>query len=302
MVGLIQRGARRAARGAGPGVARRQHLDRLHDRRGRLRAARHRRPRGPRRPGDDPLLRHRGLDPDHRAARRRALARGAARPQRALSAPRPAPTAASRSRTRATASCSSSPTRGGRSSARRRSSASSPTRDPVEGERVRVRMGMHAGEAIREEGDFFGRSVILAARIAAQARGGEILVSEALKERAEATATDAGDRLRRRPRARAQGPRRHPPRLPRRLGAGASRPDRDGQSPRQPGDRVADHHRLELIVGHPGLARGRGSPARCTIRMSQSFAIPAASICSIAACGNQSIVAQESAERKIRSA
>ncbi len=59
-------------------------------------------------------------------------------------------------------------------------------RDPVEGERVRVRMGMHAGEAIREEGDFFGRSVILAARIAAQARGGEILVSETLKERAQA--------------------------------------------------------------------------------------------------------------------
>jgi class 3 adenylate cyclase len=58
-------------------------------------------------------------------------------------------------------------------------------RDLVEGETVRVRMGMHAGEAIREEGDFFGRSVILAARIAAQARGGEILVSEALKERAE---------------------------------------------------------------------------------------------------------------------
>ena len=58
-------------------------------------------------------------------------------------------------------------------------------REPVEGERVRVRMGMHAGEAIREEGDFFGRSVILAARIAAQAGGGEILVSEELKQRAE---------------------------------------------------------------------------------------------------------------------
>jgi class 3 adenylate cyclase len=58
-------------------------------------------------------------------------------------------------------------------------------RGPVEGERVRVRMGMHAGETIREEGDFFGRSVILAARIAAHARGGEILVSEALKERAQ---------------------------------------------------------------------------------------------------------------------
>ena len=60
---------------------------------------------------------------------------------------------------------------------------------------MRVRMGMHAGEAIREEGDFFGRSVILAARIAAQARGGEILVSEALKERAadgDATAPRSG--------------------------------------------------------------------------------------------------------------
>jgi eukaryotic-like serine/threonine-protein kinase len=62
----------------------------------------------------------------------------------------------------------------------------------VEGERVRVRMGIHTGEAIREEGDFFGRSVILAARIAAQARGGEVLVSEALKEQAEASGDDGG--------------------------------------------------------------------------------------------------------------
>lgn len=54
----------------------------------------------------------------------------------------------------------------------------------AESERVRVRMGLHSGEAIREEGDFFGRSVILAARIAAQAGGGEILVSESLKEMA----------------------------------------------------------------------------------------------------------------------
>jgi class 3 adenylate cyclase len=57
--------------------------------------------------------------------------------------------------------------------------------EAVEGERVRVRIGMHAGEAISEDGDFFGRSVIVAARIAAQARGGEILVSEELKSRAE---------------------------------------------------------------------------------------------------------------------
>jgi eukaryotic-like serine/threonine-protein kinase len=61
-----------------------------------------------------------------------------------------------------------------------------------EGERIRVRMGMHTGEAIREEGDFFGRSVILAARIAAEARGGEVLVSEALKAQAEASG-DGGD-------------------------------------------------------------------------------------------------------------
>jgi adenylate cyclase len=44
-------------------------------------------------------------------------------------------------------------------------------------------MGIHCGEAIAEEGDLFGRSVVLAARIAAQAVGGEILVSEALVER-----------------------------------------------------------------------------------------------------------------------
>jgi adenylate cyclase len=37
---------------------------------------------------------------------------------------------------------------------------------------------------IAEEGDFFGRNVILAARIAAQAQGGEILVSEELRSAA----------------------------------------------------------------------------------------------------------------------
>ncbi len=60
--------------------------------------------------------------------------------------------------------------------------------DLAEGERIRVRIGMHAGEAIREEGDFFGRSVIVAARIAAEAGGGEILVSEELKRRVQGAA------------------------------------------------------------------------------------------------------------------
>lgn len=52
---------------------------------------------------------------------------------------------------------------------------------------LRVRIGLHTGEAIREEHDLFGRSVIMAARIAAEARGREILVSSLLKELAEAS-------------------------------------------------------------------------------------------------------------------
>ena len=49
-------------------------------------------------------------------------------------------------------------------------------------EPIRVRLGLHSGEAIRDGNDFLGGSVILAARIAQQAAGGEILVSSVLKE------------------------------------------------------------------------------------------------------------------------
>ena len=42
-------------------------------------------------------------------------------------------------------------------------------------------MGLHSGEAIKEGEDFFGRNVIMAARVASQAHGGEILVSGVLK-------------------------------------------------------------------------------------------------------------------------
>lgn len=52
---------------------------------------------------------------------------------------------------------------------------------------LRVRIGLHTGEAIREEDDLFGRSVIMAARIAAQADGGVILVSSLLKELADSS-------------------------------------------------------------------------------------------------------------------
>jgi class 3 adenylate cyclase len=48
---------------------------------------------------------------------------------------------------------------------------------PAGDERVRVRIGLHTGTAIRQANDFHGRTVVIAARIAAQARGGEILVS-----------------------------------------------------------------------------------------------------------------------------
>jgi class 3 adenylate cyclase/tetratricopeptide (TPR) repeat protein len=54
---------------------------------------------------------------------------------------------------------------------------------------VLVRMGLHTGEFIQEMDDFFGKNVILASRIADQARGGEILVSSLLKELTES----AGD-------------------------------------------------------------------------------------------------------------
>ncbi len=51
-----------------------------------------------------------------------------------------------------------------------------PTRDFM------VRMGLNAGEAIEEEEDFFGAAVIVAARIAALATGGEILASEVVRQ------------------------------------------------------------------------------------------------------------------------
>jgi class 3 adenylate cyclase len=50
------------------------------------------------------------------------------------------------------------------------------------GEPIRVRIGVHTGEALRDADKFFGRTVILAARIAAEARGGEILTSAIVRE------------------------------------------------------------------------------------------------------------------------
>jgi class 3 adenylate cyclase len=49
-------------------------------------------------------------------------------------------------------------------------------------EPMRVRIGLHTGETMRSGEDFFGRNVILAARIAQAARGDQILVSSLLRE------------------------------------------------------------------------------------------------------------------------
>jgi class 3 adenylate cyclase len=48
-------------------------------------------------------------------------------------------------------------------------------------EPLHVRVGLNAGEPIAEEGDLFGATVILAARIAAQAGAGEILIPEPVR-------------------------------------------------------------------------------------------------------------------------
>jgi adenylate cyclase len=57
------------------------------------------------------------------------------------------------------------------------------------GRRPRPRIGMHAGAALYRDGDYYGRAVNLAARVAARAAGGEVLVTRPVVEA-------AGDRLR----------------------------------------------------------------------------------------------------------
>jgi class 3 adenylate cyclase len=56
-----------------------------------------------------------------------------------------------------------------------------------DGQHVKVRIGLHAGEAIKEGDDFYGKNVIMASRVAGKAAGGEILVSSLLRSLVESS-------------------------------------------------------------------------------------------------------------------
>jgi class 3 adenylate cyclase len=57
---------------------------------------------------------------------------------------------------------------------------------------IRVRVGIHSGTVVEKDGDYFGTNVAMAARVAAQADGGEILVSDRVRH-ALRDAADADD-------------------------------------------------------------------------------------------------------------
>ena len=58
---------------------------------------------------------------------------------------------------------------------------------------IRIRIGLHTGEAIRQDADFYGKNVVIAARIAAQARGGEIVASSVVRQLVESAGDIAFD-------------------------------------------------------------------------------------------------------------
>jgi adenylate cyclase len=53
-------------------------------------------------------------------------------------------------------------------------------------ERPRPRIGIHNGQVLYRDGDYYGREVNLAARVAARAAGGEVLVTRPVIENAGA--------------------------------------------------------------------------------------------------------------------
>lgn len=55
---------------------------------------------------------------------------------------------------------------------------------------IRVRIGIHAGKSVRRGDDLFGRNVAMAARVAGEAEGGEVLVSESVRDAVEQAGDD----------------------------------------------------------------------------------------------------------------
>jgi adenylate cyclase len=51
--------------------------------------------------------------------------------------------------------------------------------------RALPRIGIHYGEALYRDGDYYGRDVNIASRVAARSGGGEVLVTRPVVERAE---------------------------------------------------------------------------------------------------------------------
>ncbi len=47
---------------------------------------------------------------------------------------------------------------------------------------IHVRIGIHTGQVVARDGDYFGRNVAMAARVADLAKGGEVLASDAVRE------------------------------------------------------------------------------------------------------------------------
>lgn len=56
---------------------------------------------------------------------------------------------------------------------------------------VRVRIGVHTGQVVAKEGDYFGRNVAMAARVADLAEGGQVLAGDAVREALEEDAAVA---------------------------------------------------------------------------------------------------------------
>ena len=47
---------------------------------------------------------------------------------------------------------------------------------------LHIRIGLHAGEPVSEQDDFFGTAVVVASRLCGQARGGQILASQLVRD------------------------------------------------------------------------------------------------------------------------